>query len=321
MPRSALRVVASPHVENMIADTDVRYREPMPPLLVSYTRSLRAANLRPSTIDHYVGASLDYYRFAAENGMPEPTKARREHIEAWIVALQDAGYAQHTVRNRFVGLRRFIAWLVDEGEIARNPTERVRMPKADQVDKDVATKAELRAVLKAIEKRTDTRRFRDVAIVAMVYDTGLRATELASLQIADVNLEEGVATVRSASAKARAPRVVGLSEQCVRYLDRYLRKRKDSHSALYVGHRGQMTRSGVYQVVRDAFRDAGVTATIGPHDLRHTSASHIGRSMSESELMSQFGWRDADMARHYRRQVEQEMAIEAHRKASPLANL
>lgn len=308
---------SNPQIAHLKRSQTVRNPGELPALLVSFKRHLRAANKRPSTIDQYIGASLNYYAYATANGLPPPEKAKREHIETWMVDLLDH-YAQHSVRNRYVGFRMFVRWLVAEGEIARDPTERIPLPTVDQVDKDVATKAQVKAALSELEK---TKNWRDAAIVGVFYDTGMRASEVARATRADANLEEGVLTILGGNAKGRRPRIVALSPQAVRLLDRYLRKRTDAHEALFVGKRGPMTRSGLYEVVRDAFLAIGVTATIGPHDVRHTSASHAARALSESEMMALYGWQDADMARHYTRHVQQENAIEAHRKASPLENL
>ena len=73
--------------------------------------------------------------------------------------------------------------------------------------------------------------------------------------------------------------------------------------------------------MRRTFEAAGSTATIGPHDLRHTSATHVAGAISEADMMALYGWRDAEMARHYTAQARERLALEAHANASPLANL
>jgi len=80
-----------------------------------------------------------------------------------------------------------------------------------------------------------------------------------------------------------------------------------------------LTRAGMYWLVRRAFEATG--QKIGPHDLRHTSATHTAGSISETDRMLIYGWKDPAMARHYSRQAAQQNAIEAHRKASPLEKL
>jgi integrase len=107
----------------------------------------------------------------------------------------------------------------------------------------------------------------------------------------------------------------------LQYLDRYLRHLSAPPLYLLEGKRGKMTRSGVYQVVSERFHQVGAKARIGPHDLRHTSASHVVGSLSESEMMTLYGWSDSDMARHYSRQALEKTALEAHGRASPLTKL
>ncbi|MCC6387949.1 MAG: site-specific integrase [Dehalococcoidia bacterium] len=77
----------------------------------------------------------------------------------------------------------------------------------------------------------------------------------------------------------------------------------------------------IHDLVRRTFEAAGATATIGPHDLRHTSATHVAGAISEADMMALYGWRDADMARRYTAQARERLALEAHERASPLANL
>lgn len=288
-----------------------------PPLLGSFRRHLRAARKSDATVAHYCGAALQFVAFCRENGLPEIEEVRREHVEMWLEALHER-YAPHSVKNRYVGLRIFFRWLRAENEIPRDPTERIPMPSTEETRKDIATKPEITRVLEYME---GAKRWRDAAIVAILYDTGMRVSELAELLTEHVDMDSG--RVQLIHTKARRQRVVRLSPETLKYVDRYLRRRPRTRTEpqLLVGRRGPMTRSGLYQVVREAFEAIGVTRTISPHDLRHTSASHLAGAMSETDLMTLFGWRDPDMARHYSRQVQEENALAAHEQASPMRRL
>jgi len=296
-------------------------------LLRSFERHLRAENKRPETINHYVGASRQFLAFAAAERLPSLENITREHVEMWLERLHQR-YRPHSVRNRFIGLRIFFKWLVAEGEIERDPTARIRPPRVDQVDKDVAAPEDIQRVLALLDKTARDRQAppseryraeRDALMIAVLYDTGMRAGELAELRTEHVNADTGLIYI--AKSKNHRSRIVRLSPAGLRYLDRYLRHLDARPEYLLEGKRGRMTRSGVYQVVTERFKQAGVKATIGPHDLRHTSASHVVGSMSESEMMTLFGWSDAEMARHYARQALEKAALEAHGRASPLAKL
>jgi site-specific recombinase XerD len=296
-------------------------------LVRSFERHLRAENKRQPTIDHYVGASRQFLAFAAAENLPSIENVTREHVEMWLERLHET-YRPHSVKNRFVGLRIFLRWLAGEGEIERDPTTRIRMPRVDAVDKDIASEAELARVFAMLDKAARDRKApkaeraraeRDALVIAMLYDCGMRAGELADLKAEHVSSDTGLIYI--AKSKNHRSRMVRLSPVGLRYLDRYLRHLDATPVYLLEGKRGRMTRSGVYQVVTERFKQAGVKATIGPHDLRHTSASHVVGSLSESEMMTLYGWQDADMARHYSRQALEKTALEAHGRASPLTKL
>ena len=304
-------------------------------LLKSFERHLGAENKRPQTVDHYIGASRQFLNFATAENLPSVENISREHVELWLLRLKET-YSDASIRNRFIGLRMFFSWLFAEGEIERNPFYRrdgkpaIRLPQSDRVDKDVAGLDDLRRVFALLDKTARDRKApksdraraeRDALIIAMLYDTGMRAGELADLLTEHVAIDTGLVYI--AKSKNHRTRVVRLSPSGLTYLDRYLRHLDTTPVYLLEGKRGKMTRSGIYQIVTERFSQAGVKAKIGPHDLRHTSASHVALAggLSESEAMSLYGWQDADMWRHYTAQAREKAALEAHGRASPLTKL
>jgi site-specific recombinase XerD len=286
-------------------------------LVKSFERHLKAENKRKATVDHYVGAVRQFLAFAEAANMPPVENLAREHVEEWLETLHQS-YKPHSVKNRFVGLRIFFRWLLAEDEIKRDPTARIKMPAVDEVKKDVVSPQDVARVLNMLTK---VGRHRDAVVIALLYDCGLRAGELADLRLVNVDLEAGVIFIER--SKNRGTRAVGLSAEAVRYVDRYTRRHPRRTEYLVEGTRGKLHREAIYWLVRDAFAEAGVKAVIGPHDLRHTSASHVALAggLTESQAMSIYGWTDPDMWRHYTRQVQGQAALEAHRRTSPLARL
>lgn len=299
-------------------------------LLRSFERHLKAENKRPDTLNHYLGASRQFLAFCERERLPAIEHVSREHVELWLERLHET-YAPHSVRNRFQGLRQFLRWLVQEGEIERDPTARMKLPRVDETHKDVATSEELQRVFGMLERQARDRTWsrerrshaeRDAVIIAALYDTGMRVGELADLRSEHVNVETGLVFVET--SKSRRSRLVRLSAVALRYLDRYQRHLRGPQPYLVQGKRGKLSRTGIYQIVTARFREAGVTrAIIGPHDLRHSSASHVALAggMSESEMMKIYGWSDPAMVRHYTEQARQQAALEAHGRASPLTRL
>lgn len=280
-------------------------------MLVSFQRALRGDQYRDSTIAHYVGAALQFYEATGED---VPT---RETVRDWMNELRDAGYSAATINNRWRGLRAYCKWLVAEQEVERDPMAGMSIPPLDETHKDVATVDEIQAVLRYLEKH---KLWRDYALIAVLYDTGLRASELAGAMMADLDMDTGALFI--AHAKGRRVRYVKLSPAAVRAVDRIHRHEEPAY--VVYGQKGQLTRSGVYQRVRRIFRDAGIDRAIfGAHDLRHTSASHVAASrlLSESEAMQLYGWKSPAMWKRYTEQARHDAAMKAHEQASPLTRL
>jgi len=262
-------------------------------LLTEFEWHLKAEGKSPAAIAHYVGASKQFLAFTRQQGMPDVTHITREHVERWMATLYET-LAPASVKNRFVGLRIFFAWLVDDDEIERNPMAKIKMPTIPETSKDVVSQDEMAKVFAYLEKE---KKLRDAPIIALLHDTGIRATELATCLAEQVDWDTGFIVLTK--TKNRQMRTVRVSPPTMRYLHRYNRTKRNYREFLVEGHKGALTREGIYDVVRKAFWVTGVKKMIGPHDLRHTSTSHTVGKLSESEMMTLYGWTYSSMARHY----------------------
>src|SRR5574340_142134 len=116
----------------------------------SYRLSLRAGNKSPATIKTYLAALASFSRFLAERGMPRVLRAiRREHIEAFIVSLQDAGQRPATVSVAYRSLQPFFRWVLGENEIEASPMERMRPPIVPEEPPAVLRETELKQIFDA----------------------------------------------------------------------------------------------------------------------------------------------------------------------------
>ena len=176
----------------------------------SYRLSLRAANKSPATIKTYLAALAQFSRFLAERGMPPTLRAiRREHIEAFVASLQDAGRRPATVSIAYRSLQPFFKWALGEDEIAASPMERMTPPIVPEEPPAILRDEEIKAILDACAGADFDAR-RDTAIIRLLLDTGMRRAELAGLKLDDIDMDQQVAIVMG---KGRRPRACPFGNQ------------------------------------------------------------------------------------------------------------
>lgn len=268
-------------------------------LLPSWELALRAERKSPATVKSYGDGVRAFITWAESNDV-EPVLTKT-NVTAFTADLLDAGREAATVRARQLGVRRFSAWLTEEGELADDPLLGVKSPKLDSKVVEPLSDDQVRALIKACSGR-ELRERRDEAIIRFMIETGARAGETVAIGVDDLNLQNGTAIVRR--GKGGKGRSVPYGPQTARALDRYMRLRRKHRlagsPALWLGDRGKpFNYDGLHAALRHRAKLAGISG-FHPHLLRHTAAHRwLAAGGSEGGLMAVAGWSQPDMLMRY----------------------
>jgi site-specific recombinase XerD len=283
----------------------------------SFRRTLEAENKSPRTVEAYTDAVRFLALYCEAHGHPIlASELRREHIQDFI-ADQLARWKPATAHNRYRGLHAFFKWAVAEGDLSASPMDGMRPPQLPEQPVGVVRAEHLTGLLRSCEGRDFTSR-RDTAIILLLVDTGMRRAECVGMTLDDVDLDQRIVWVLG---KGRRPRALPIGRKTAQALDRYLRAREGHRLAhlphLWVGRNGPMTPSGIYQVVHDRARAAGLPP-MHPHQLRHAFAtSWLAEGGNENELMLVAGWKSRIMIDRYTKATAVERARASHARLSP----
>ncbi|HWX96793.1 MAG TPA: site-specific tyrosine recombinase XerD [Solirubrobacteraceae bacterium] len=238
--------------------------------------------LSRNTLEAYRSDLLQFGDFLGRRGLTL-TATRHGDIAAFLAELASGGperppVAAATLARKVAALRSFYRHLRREGRLEHDPTADLRGPRKTRTLPRVLTRDEVTRLL-GEPRGADPRALRDRALLELMYACGLRASEAIGLELADVDLDEGVLCARGKGAKER---LVPIGRQAVGALRAYCRHGRPlllgarAETRLFVNRRGtRLTRQGLYKIVQGHARRAGLQEKMSPHTLRHTFATHL----------------------------------------------
>jgi len=230
------------------------------------------------TVRSYRGDLADLLRFADDAGATTADEIDLELLRGWLWRGSTAGLAKSTLARRSATARALTSWLARSGETPTDAAARLRAPKPDRHLPRVLTREQMDGILEGLAARAatgDTLALRDLAIVELLYASALRVSELAGLDLHDVDLSRLTVRVLGKGSKERVvPFGVPAKNAVSAWID--AREASVKNPALFLGARGgRLGTRAVYTLVADLLEGVPGGGPAGPHALRHTAATHL----------------------------------------------
>ena len=224
---------------------------------------------------------LDITRFvtyATIKGAKAPAEIGARMLREFVYHLKDLGLSPASIRRNVSAVRTYFKFMLGEGFVVRDPSERLETPKRWRTLPEVLGIEEIEKLL-AAPSLDEPLAFRDRAMLELAYGAGLRVSEWISLGVRDVMLSDHVVRVFGKGAKER---LVPIGRRAIGAIAIYLRELRpklekgEGKGRLFLNSRGRpLSRMGAWKILRKYVDQVGITKPVSPHTLRHSFATHL----------------------------------------------
>ncbi len=261
-------------------------------------------------------------QFLAGRATTSPDRATAAQLREFVFHLKDLGLAATSIRRHVSAARTYYRFLLGEGLVVRDPTERLASPKRWRTLPSVLTVAEMERLL-AAPHADDPLAWRDRALLEFAYATGARVSELVGIGVADVLFDEGLARLFGKGGKERLVPVGRRALGAVALYARETRPRLEKgrgRGRLFLNARGgPLSRVGAWGIIKRSAAAAGLTKRVTPHTLRHTFATHLLEGGADLRAVQEMlGHADLSTTQLYTH-VDREYLRSVHRTYHPRA--
>jgi integrase/recombinase XerD len=291
------------------------------PLLDEFIAFLKLERmLSDNTTESY---RFDLVRLGAylhQKGIGELGQVTSDHLTAYVRALYDVGFAATSIQRTVSSLRGYFAFAAAEEAIDVDPTVLIESPRSSRYLPAVLTVEEIERILNAIDIRKRGG-VRDRAMIETLYATGMRVSELSAF--AQEHLEAGEGLVR-VFGKGSKERIVPIGEVALDWIKRYYETerpffaRADSDSTVFLNIRGkQLTRMGIWKIIRHYVTLAGIGKEVSPHTFRHSFATHLLEGGADLRTVQEMLGHANIVTTEIYTHVDREYLKEVHRSFHP----
>lgn len=292
----------------------------IPQILPMYQRSLEAEVKAPGTVSTYLQAVGVFAAWRTREGLTDQLAAiTPDEMRGWLIAMRADGRKAGTVASYYAGMKRFFGWCLAEDLLTSSPLANVKRPVTSEEEVRILTDAELAALFKTCATRSFLD-LRDLAMMRILVDTGLRVSELCAICLDHVDLKSH--TIRIPHGKGDTWRYCPYGAKAAKALDRFLLARAvyaEDHQQLltspllWFGQRGRLTRDGVQQMLHRRSVAAGIVP-VHPHLFRHTFIDRMNRTeMRDQHIRAITGHKSSKVFEKYSQKLRTERALAEYR--------
>ena len=276
--------------------------------------------LTDNTLQSYKRDISQFENYINQNNI-DFTKVDEEGIKGYLTYLQDNGKKTSTVSRNLASIRSFYQYEVRVKDLKADPTENVQSPKIEKRIPNVLSTKEVELLLEQ-PVDTDLKGIRDKAMLEFAYATGMRVTEIISLDIKDINIKEGYVICKTGTKQ----RTIPLGDISIKALKNYVDEsrpysiKSDEEPSLFVNINGKrLTRQGFWKIVKFYKEQAHIDKEITPGVLRHSFATHLLQNGADLKaIQTMLGHSDISSTQVYM-QFQDEGIKNIYKKAHPRA--
>ena len=257
--------------------------------------------LSDNTLQSYKRDITQFEKYIDENQI-DYTKVDEKNVKNYLEYLQNIGKKSSTVSRNLASIRSFYQYSVRTKKVMQDPTNNIQAPKIEKRIPSILTAKEVELLLDQPQD-VDLKGIRDKAMLEFAYATGMRVTEIISLNLEDVNFEEAYVSCKTGTKQRNIP----LGTMSLKALKEYVEEARpylikdDSVKSLFVNINGKrLTRQGFWKIVKYYKEQAHITKDITPHVLRHSFATHLLQNGADLKaIQSMLGHSDISSTQVY----------------------
>ena len=274
-----------------------------------------------NTLSSYLRDLTQFQSWLMNKGSMDLRKVKKEAVAEYLEYMTQQGKSPATVTRGIASIKSFYAYMVQSGTMKTNPAKTVSAAKVERKIPEILTSKEVELFLEQ-PKCVDEKGYRDHAMLELLYATGIRVSELISLDVSDVNLTVGFIRCRG----KEKDRMIPLYQAAIKALQDYLRDIRprivanEEESALFVNMNGErMSRQGFWKIIKYYQEKAEIEKEITPHTLRHSFAVHLLQNGADlRSIQEMLGHADISSTQIYTQVVKKQLN-DVYHKAHPRA--